>query len=167
MDTNQELMNSPGIRFAIPPFIFLILAVLAGAVHWLLFDGLAPLAILTSLTKLLQLGLGVTLGLAGFIFMMTAWFHFVFVGTTVTVNDPVSRLVENGAFRYSRNPMYVGFVAILLAIAIALASLPYLIAALVMFFYLDRYIIPREERYMKSVFTEDYQAYCNKVRRWL
>ncbi|WP_373237019.1 methyltransferase family protein [Cohaesibacter celericrescens] len=157
-------MNSPGIRFAVPPLVFTLCFVTAGALQWFLFS---DIKLLPFLPFMLHSAFGLMIGLAGFAFMMAAWFHFLLIGTTVTTSTPVNILVENGAFHYSRNPMYVGFVSLLVAGAVGFNSLPFLIAAAFMFVYLSQYIIPREERYMNAAFPESYPSYCRKVRRWL
>lgn len=161
---HKQELTSPGIRIAIPPLIFIGLALAAALTHWALL-GLG--AIWLTLPLRWYFVSGFVIGLAGFAFMMSAWFHFRIIGTTVTTNASASQLVETGAFRYSRNPMYVGFVTLLLAWSVTFLSWPFLISAGLMFLYLNFYVIPREERYLSAAFNETYQAYCGKVRRWL
>ena len=48
-----------------------------------------------------------------------------------------------------------------------MTGVPFLIATLVMFVYLDRFVIPREETYLKAEFGEIYTDYCAQTRRWL
>jgi len=67
------------------------------------------------------------------------------LGLNVKTNLPAGTLVTNEAFRFSRNPMYVGFVSILAGLGLAAGSLPMLLSAIPMFLYLDWYVIRREE----------------------
>lgn len=164
MTSENSSLRSPGIQFAVPPIIFLLCVIIAGSLQWFLFR---DVNLLPFLPFLWHVSLGLLVGLAGFAFMMSAWFHFLFIGTTVKTSRPVSMLVESGSFRYCRNPMYVGFVTLLFAGAVVFGSLPFLIAAGAMFLYLNHYVIPREERYMSDAFGENYLRYCSKVRRWL
>ncbi|MCC2616233.1 isoprenylcysteine carboxylmethyltransferase family protein [Aestuariibacter halophilus] len=90
-------------------------------------------------------------------------------GTTVDPRDPsqTSTLVIKGVYRYTRNPMYVGFVLALIGWAIWLwnpAS-----AALIPLFvvYLQRFQIRPEERFMAEQFGDAYRDYQRRVRRWL
>ena len=85
----------------------------------------------------------------------------------VRPNRPVSQLITGGAYRFTRNPMYVGLVAFLTGLGLFLGSIPLLLGAGVMFLYLDRYVIPREEAYLTRTFGENYRAYRAKVRRWV
>jgi protein-S-isoprenylcysteine O-methyltransferase Ste14 len=97
------------------------------------------------------------------------WGHnrFTAVGTPVKTCLPAKELVTGAAHRVSRNPMYIGFVVILIGIGGAANSLPIVLSSLAMFLFLDRYVIPREERHLKQRFGSEYEAYCRKVRRWL
>ncbi|AWL10706.1 uncharacterized protein HMF8227_00198 [Saliniradius amylolyticus] len=81
--------------------------------------------------------------------------------------DKASSLVETGIYRISRNPMYVGFLMMLLAWSIALANLYTLPACVVFFWYINRFQIPEEERALKAMFQQSYTAYTRRVRRWL
>jgi len=149
--------DSPGVRL-IPPVVFCV-CLIGGvaAALWTGWYGWSP--------NLFAAGL--VLAFAGFAFM--GWGHrrFTSLGVSVKTMLPASQLVTGGAYRFSRNPMYVGFVAILAGLAIAARSVPMLAGAAVMFLYLDGYVIPREERYLARAFADAYAAYCRKVRRWL
>lgn len=80
--------------------------------------------------------------------------------------DPES-VVDTGLFAHTRNPMYLGFVLILLGVAIFLGSpLPFFMV-LVFFLAADRWYIPDEERRLKRLFGAEYAAYCAQVRRWI
>lgn len=88
-----------------------------------------------------------------------------------TTVDPVrperaSVLVADGVFGRTRNPMYVGLVAVAAGAALATGSAlaaagPALLAA-----YLDRVQIPAEERALGARFGAAYDAYARQVPRW-
>jgi protein-S-isoprenylcysteine O-methyltransferase Ste14 len=78
-----------------------------------------------------------------------------------------STLVVSGAFRYSRNPMYLGALLLLSAWAVYLSAWWPLAGPLAFFVYIDRFQIPHEERALKLVFGEPYLQYLKDVRRWL
>ena len=89
--------------------------------------------------------------------------------TTVSPLSPqkTSRLVVSGIYRYSRNPMYLGFAMLLLGWALwlsnflALAVLPAFVAAI------NRLQIAPEEAALARLFGADFLAYKARTRRWL
>ncbi len=110
---------------------------------------------------------GLTLALIGFWFMMWGHTRFQKLGVNVKTNMPAQSLVLQGAYQHSRNPMYVGFLAILTGIGLAARSGWLLLAVLPLAAYLRFYVISREEAYLRRRFGEEYTRYCKKVRRWL
>lgn len=89
-----------------------------------------------------------------------------------TTVDPLrpersSTLLTGGAYRVSRNPMYVGFAMTLLAAAVWLAHPVGLVLVLLFTWVLDRYQIRFEEEALLRRFGEDYDEYRQRVRRWL
>jgi protein-S-isoprenylcysteine O-methyltransferase Ste14 len=90
--------------------------------------------------------------------------------TTVDPTRPAkaSALVVGGVYRLSRNPMYLGFLLLLLAWGVYLSHLPsLLLAPLAFVLYLNRFQITPEERALESLFGDEYRAYKREVRRWL
>jgi protein-S-isoprenylcysteine O-methyltransferase Ste14 len=75
--------------------------------------------------------------------------------------------VDRGPYRFTRNPMYLAMavayagIAMLLNSVWALGMLPAVVAVV------DRFVIPREERYLRAKFGETYVRYCSRVRRWI
>lgn len=89
--------------------------------------------------------------------------------TTVDPRVPgkAAQLVTSGIFQRTRNPMYVGLVAILLAWAVYLAHGAALALVPVFVVYMSRFQIQPEERVMREKFGADYESYTQAVRRWL
>lgn len=89
--------------------------------------------------------------------------------TTVNPIKPLtaSSLVVSRIYKYTRNPMYLGFSLILLAVAVLFANA--LAVALVPCFvlYLDRFQIRPEERALALLFPHEFASYKTQVRRWL
>lgn len=80
---------------------------------------------------------------------------------------PASTLVNTGLYRYTRNPMYLGAAAGVLAVGLWLNTwwpVALLIPALAV---IQRYVIRREEAYMRRRFGAAYESYTRQVRRWL
>jgi protein-S-isoprenylcysteine O-methyltransferase Ste14 len=87
--------------------------------------------------------------------------------THVSPFRPTSELVMTGPFVWSRNPAYLGLCLAYLGIGFAARA-----GWVVLFFplvaaVLDRGVIQREERYLRRLFGAPYDAYCNRVRRWI
>ena len=89
--------------------------------------------------------------------------------TTVNPLQPhrASKLVRDGIFRWTRNPMYLGMVLILISWAFQLASLVAFTGPVLLFAWLTRFQIIPEERILKQSFPDDFAAYAREVRRWL
>lgn len=90
--------------------------------------------------------------------------------TEKTPVDPTARavtLVTSGIYRYTRNPMYLGFCIFYFGLGIAL-SWPWLsILAPIMAYGLQKLAIKREEKHLEARFGETWRAYRSKVARWL
>lgn len=81
--------------------------------------------------------------------------------------DPVSQLVVEGAYRWSRNPMYVGLVITTVGVASCLGTAtPWLVPPM-LWLVLDRRFVRREERFLLQEIGTEYEHYCQRVRRWL
>ena len=87
--------------------------------------------------------------------------------TTVKPQEKPSALIIKGVFRFSRHPMYLGFVFWLLGLAILLGNLLAFLAPLMMFITFEKIFIPCEERILEEVFGEKYRKYKAQVRKWL
>ena len=99
--------------------------------------------------------------------MLWAWGLFKRAKTPLPSNEKPSVFVVTGPYRFTRNPMYLGMAIILTGSAIAMATLPGFIAALVFFMIINYWIIPLEERSMEATFGKQYLEYKKRVRRWL
>jgi protein-S-isoprenylcysteine O-methyltransferase Ste14/putative intracellular protease/amidase len=81
--------------------------------------------------------------------------------------DTTSSLVVSGIYRYTRNPMYLGFLLLLMAWAASLSNVLALVSVLAFVLYMNRFQIVPEERVLTSRFAQDYAEYRARVRRWL
>ena len=81
--------------------------------------------------------------------------------------DHASALVTGGVYRFTRNPMYVGAMLLLLAWGIYLSSLLSLAGPPAFIMYITRFQIQPEERALRNIFGEKFSSYEKRVRRWL
>jgi len=87
--------------------------------------------------------------------------------TTVKPFKESNSLIEDGVFRFSRNPMYFGFALILLGISILLRSLsPYIVVVLFVLL-IDRMYIRHEEQMLETKFGDEWKVYRSRVRKWI
>lgn len=104
----------------------------------------------------------------GFIIMLACIISFAVEGRgTLSPADPTKKLVVKGLYRYSRNPMYVGVMMMLIGEGIFFRSdalWGYTLFVFVLFNIFIRYI--EEPRLMRD-FGEEYASYCKRVRKWL
>ena len=113
--------------------------------------------------------IALALWLAGFGLIACGIATFIAVRTTANPFTPEqsSALVTHGVYRFSRNPMYAGFLLLLAAWNVYLENgLPLLLLPLFVW-YLNRFQIIPEENVLLSKFGEDYANYLKTVRRWL
>jgi len=114
---------------------------------------------------------GLVLGLlaAGVCVSVLGVASFRRAGTTVNPLKPErsSYLVTSGIYRYTRNPMYLGLLLILLAWAVFLANIVAFIFLPAFIAYLNRFQIRPEEKALALMFGQDFANYRSKVRRWL
>ncbi len=111
--------------------------------------------------------LGVIPFVAGCILNMVADRAFKKVDTTVKPFQESTTLIVRGVFRLTRNPMYVGFVLILLGIAVFAGSLTPCLIVIVFPLLMDVIFIRVEERMLETTFGEAWLEYKKQVRRWI
>jgi protein-S-isoprenylcysteine O-methyltransferase Ste14 len=121
---------------------------------------LGPLATGFRLLGVIPLVVGTTLNL-------TAAGLFGRAGTNIKTFDEPGTLVAVGPFRFSRNPMYLGFLLVLTGLALLVGSLSAWIGPVVFWLAAQFWYIPFEERTMQAKFGRNYVRYCRHVHRWL
>jgi protein-S-isoprenylcysteine O-methyltransferase Ste14 len=87
--------------------------------------------------------------------------------TTIRTDKPVSSLIQDGPFRYSRNPGYVALTMLYAGIAVRRNALWAILLLPVVVYVIQREVIVREERYLERTFGEEYLNYKAQVRRWV
>jgi protein-S-isoprenylcysteine O-methyltransferase Ste14 len=107
--------------------------------------------------------------LFGVLFVIAGVVSFRGAKTTVNPLQPelASTLVTSGVYRFTRNPMYLGFGLMLLAWCVQLESLWSMSLLVVYVFYLQRFQIQAEENALALLFEEEFIQYKKRVRRWL
>lgn len=153
-----ESSDSP--RVVVPPPLVIVGTLLAGVLlDRLLGINLAPPAWLMAVGAMVTAAglsmIGASLGL------------FRRARTRPEPWQASSALVQTGVYRFTRNPMYLGMLTAYIGLAILVLS-PSAAALLIpLFFAIDRFVVQREEAYLARRFGDRYDAFRQKVRRWL
>ena len=149
--------DSAGVRF--PPPLIVLGALFLGL-------GLDRAAGLPRMEWAALQPIGALLGVIGAAIIGSGIIGFLREG-----NDPEpwkrdTALVTTGLYRFTRNPMYLGFVMVQLGIALYQQSIGGLLSVPLAVILLGRFVIAREEAHLTATFGDAYRAYMKRVRRW-
>lgn len=105
---------------------------------------------------------------AACLLLVSQW-QFYRAGTTVNPLRPeaASRLLQSGVFAFSRNPVYLAMLLVIVAFALRQGPASGLLGGAFFYLHLNRLQILPEERALAQRFGDEYHAYCARVRRWL
>ncbi len=109
------------------------------------------------------------IGVAGFAFSVF-WLSWMFISLGSNLTDTVvtreqAHFVENGPYRFVRNPMYTGILLLGPSLGFALGTWLLPVAATAMFLLLARRT-NIEEKYLIARFGDQYRAYMGRVGRF-
>ena len=142
------------------PTIYLLIAMLLCILFHFLIPIVSILPVPWNLLGIIPLILGIWINIS-------ADRAFKLTETTVKPFEESSILIQEGVFRWTRNPMYLGFVGILLGISMLLRSLLPYIVIIVFIILIDLVFIRVEEEMLEAKFMEEWKVYRSKVRKWI
>ena len=94
-----------------------------------------------------------------------------FIKSKTTINpiqlEETNKLVTSGIFKYSRNPMYLGMLMIIISTSIFYLNIYSILTPFLFVFWINKFQIKREEIFLTEKFGKEYLSYKNKTRRWL
>ena len=158
MARRKKTKNETGVRI-VPPFIFLTAILLAFVLNWLL-----PIHVIPAI---LQQPLGISLIAAAIAPMPWIFGAFKRADTTIDPRSKPTSLITDGAYAYSRNPIYVAMITLSLGIGILSDTIWMLPTVWLAVRFLARTVIEVEEAFLEAAFGADYVAYKARVRRWI
>ena len=143
------------------PWVFVI-SYLLGA----LVQRACPLHLGTTWSRQLEIMGFVLLGLGA---VVAIWCQVIFrrARTTTVPGQLSSRLITNGPYQVSRNPMYVGLILAYLGEAAILNQICPVLFLVGTVLYLNTIVIPVEESRLRQAFGHEYLQYCARLRRWI
>jgi protein-S-isoprenylcysteine O-methyltransferase Ste14 len=147
------------MRRLIPPILFLMCLALMALLRWL-----RPI---TTLFPMPWAMLGIVPVFVGLLSGILGAYQFRKAKTVIRPFREASTLVTAGVFRYSRNPMYLGIVLVLIGTWILFGALSPVLGIVIFMVTADRWYIRVEEEMLRQKFGADFDAYRSKVRRWI
>ena len=150
--------DHPGVPIA-PPLLFLLPLAASLVLEWLVPTSFAAGA-LRWMPGAFFACVGIGLTVSGFVTQKRA-------GTDPIPLRPSTCIVAHGLYRFTRNPMYVGFALCAFGLAILVDSEWSLLAVPIGLVLIDRLVVAREEQYLERKFGDEYLSYKGSVRRWV
>jgi protein-S-isoprenylcysteine O-methyltransferase Ste14 len=146
----------------VPP---LLVALAFGVLGWLIASATPRL----TFSHASQPWVAAALVLAGIVVSVAGVISFRRARTTVNPLKPdaATALVVSGIYRATRNPMYLGFLFLLLAAVAWLGNLAALLTIPLFVHYLNRFQIAPEEEALRRQFGRAFENYASGVRRWI
>lgn len=142
-------------------FTLVVPGTVAGYLPWLIAGDkvIGSVAAVVTASALFLIG--------GAIYLWCLWDFASFGRGTPAPIDAPKRLVVRGLYRYTRNPMYVGALAVILGWAALFHAFSLLLYALAVGTGFHLFVILYEEPHLRKVFGSEYENYCARVNRWL
>lgn len=111
--------------------------------------------------------LGILLIMVSIPIVVSALLALARARTSFDARKPTTAIVTDGAFRFSRNPMYVAATLLYLGIALVMNSVWVLVLVVPLMVVMQRGVVQREEQYLERKFGEEYRRYKTRVRPWM
>lgn len=156
----NTLKDSAAIR--IPPPVFFFVCLGGG----LLLEFFFPLQLI-SIPLIPRIISGFIFILISIYFAGSGFFVLLRNKTTFNTAKSTSKIVTDGAYRFSRNPLYLSLLLLLSGIAVLQLSLWLFFAIPILYLLFLFKAVKPEESYLSQKFGEEYLDYAAKVRRWL
>ena len=107
--------------------------------------------------------------LIGILILIIPVTKFIKYKTTI---DPiefkkVNKLVTSGIYKYSRNPMYLGLLLIVISSSILYLNIYSVSTPIFFYYWINRFQIKREEIFLTEKFGKEYLLYMTRTRRWI
>ncbi len=152
--------NSDSANVAFHPPVLLLGLLVAGSVLWR-----------TSALSFLPDSVSdvVGPGITGFSVILFLWSVLTMLraGANLPTHKPSTVFVSHGPYQFSRNPIYVAMLLLIIGIACWLNSAWFLLVVPVFVGLMNSGVIVREEQYLSRIFGAEYEEYCTSVRRWV
>ncbi len=144
-----------------PPIVFFSLILIGFAVQWL-----SPVSLIFHEWPS-RLIVGIPLFVISGLIAINALVIMKKYNTAINFNNPTTKFIIEGSFRYTRNPLYLALLLVMISIAVIANSAWHLIACILLFLFFNFGVVAREEQYLENIFGDEYIHYKKRVRRWI
>ena len=159
-DSGSQRQDSPGIE-AWRPAALQVSSVLLGLVIHAFWPVGIPLAVeFGGIAIVLFLGLSLLI-------LALSFREFARAKTSLRPDRRANALIRTGPFAYSRNPLYVAVVLLILGIGVWINNTWIWVMVAPLVLVMNTAVIVREERHLEQRFGREYIDYKKAVRRWL
>ena len=142
-----------------PLIIFVILLV----VSYIIGEFIIPKYVLLNLLNLV--------GVIGLIISLAIFFTSLNLFNSYKENPipqaNTKRIIKTGIFAYCRNPMYLAFISFQFSMFLTFENVANLLSAIGLFIWINHYVIPIEENYLREKFGDEYDRYFQAVKKWM
>jgi len=142
-----------------PPVLTVIFIAIAYILKWTI-----PIPFVVS--SILE-NIGFVLVVIGFFLGVAAFLAFRKARTTLDPHGKVSAIVSDGIYRFTRNPIYLAFLLMLIGFPLNGGNYWGILLSPVFVIFMNSLVIEKEEAYLEKKFGDVYTSYKSRVRRWL
>jgi len=111
--------------------------------------------------------IGIIIIVPGFYLFLGSGMFFRKLGTNPRPGTQATLIVTKGPFKYTRNPMYLGLITMLIGTSILLGTFSPVLVIPIFFILVQSQFVLREEKLMEQWFGQPYLEYKKKTPRWL
>ena len=77
------------------------------------------------------------------------------------------KIIKTGIYAYSRNPIYLSFILFHFGMFLTFENIMYFLCSIGLFFWINNYVIIQEEKFLKNKFKDEFDRYCESVKKWI
>ena len=111
------------------------------------------------------------LGVIGLVLSLALFFSSLNIFNSYKENPTpqthTKRIIKTGIFAYCRNPMYMAFILFQFSMFLIFENVAYFLSSLGLFFWINSFVIPKEEKYLIDTFGDEYDRYLTAVKKWM
>jgi protein-S-isoprenylcysteine O-methyltransferase Ste14 len=149
------------LKFPWTPVVYLVAVLLALVLH-----RVNPLEIESGWLMLLQT-VGILSAAAGIWLVGWGYAKLLPYRTALLSSSPTTHLVTSGPYRFTRNPVYLGYTLAMLGAGLFLGNFWMAIIAAFTAIITHAWIIRSEEKHLLARFGFEFECYCRRTRAWL
>ena len=142
-----------------PPMIFGLLLLLSLFFNYFLIDLSSKISFLFPI--------GCLISMIGIAINMWTMNKYRMYKTSPHPKHQAFKLIVDGPYKFSRNPLYLGTFLMIFGFGLASDLLIICISSILSLILIHFIVVIPEEKYLKSLFKNDFNTYKRKVRRWI